>query len=350
MQSKHDRGLKHFYQPSNNSYQFVSNQNPSKTSNVSSEVAKMEILNKMNSNKKSVIYHKLENINDDCETAPTSVQRVQPKTCCSRRSCVLLCVWSALFIFGVLLLTVFVVRVIQNGTKKTPRKLFYSRYKDSESSSEKVDILPCDDVVVKKVWHSNFDKLQTETAVRFIDVNSDGIDDPIIAFGTGVDGYNVDKIVCKIYFNGTFPCFGGALAINGKTGKEIWRHYSGHEIYAVNCNGDIDKDGIPDCLLGGRGGIFDAISGKDGHLLWSFWDKTVRSEVMNLYTAQFIRDLNSDGVMEVLQIHGGDPLALVSFILTQYKHLSLSFLISLLSTNVTLAEKIFFLKIHFQIN
>lgn len=42
------------------------------------------------------------------------------------------------------------------------------------------------------------------------------------------------------------------MALDGKTGNEIWRHYSAHEIFAVNCNVDLNGDGIKDCLGGGR--------------------------------------------------------------------------------------------------
>jgi len=303
MQKNYDKILRQFFQAAISNYQV--DQDPFS----SAEESTMGVMNKSSKKQKSAVYQKLENVNDDNETEAASVEPIQPKRCCSRRSCILLIVWSFLFIFGVLLLTVFVLRLVHKSTISSLKHRIYQKYEDHDNVLKKVNIQPCDDVMVTKVWHANFGKLQTETAIRLIDVNSDGIDDPIVAFGTGVDGYNVNKIVCTIYFNGTHPCYGGALAIDGKTGRELWRHYSGHEIYAVNCNGDIDKDGTPDCLLGGRGGIFDAISGKDGHLLWAFWDKAARSDVMNLYTAQFIRDLNNDGVMDVLQIHGGDPLA-----------------------------------------
>lgn len=38
-------------------------------------------------------------------------------------------------------------------------------------------------------------------------------------------------------------------------------------------------------------------------------DSHFRDEMMNLYTPQFINDVDHDGVMDVLQIHGGDPQA-----------------------------------------
>ena len=52
--------------------------------------------------------------------------------------------------------------------------------------------------------------------------------------------------------------------------------------------------------------MFTALSGADGQVLWSFHG-TEQNKVMNLYTAQFLPDLNRDGVPDVLNIHGGDP-------------------------------------------
>ena len=74
-------------------------------------------------------------------------------------------------------------------------------------------------------------------------------------FNLGADGYNIPSIVCDIYFPGIYPCFGGLLALEGATGKELWRHYSDHEIYGLNCGVDLNKDGVMDCLAGGRAGV-----------------------------------------------------------------------------------------------
>ena len=245
----------------------------------------------------------------------TTVKPVQPNGCCSRRTCMLIAVWTGLFLTGVIGLTYFIEHILNRmateDKSRHEKTVVYKAYgvNTTSSSTRLMGIAPCDDFEVKNIWHSTFDKLQTETAIRLMDVNEDGADDIIVGFGTGVDGYNAPSSVCVKYFNETYPCYGGAQALDGKDGHEIWRHYSGHEIYAVNCNGDLNQDGIPDCLLGGRGGVFDAVSGKDGRLLWSLADKHVRSDIMNLYTAQFIRDLDGDGVAEILAAHGGDPLA-----------------------------------------
>ncbi len=44
----------------------------------------------------------------------------------------------------------------------------------------------------------------------------------IVVFVAGADGYNVPDVVCDIYFDGKPPCFGGVMAIDGRTGKTIW--------------------------------------------------------------------------------------------------------------------------------
>ncbi|GAB1601842.1 protein FAM234B-like [Argonauta hians] len=172
------------------------------------------------------------------------------------------------------------------------------------------NIVGCSNVEVEDVWVVGLPKLTTESAMRLVDVNSDGHLDIIFGFGTGVDGKNIPEVVCKIYFGNTFPCFGGVMAVEGLTGKELWRHYSKHEVYGLNCNSDLNGDTVPDCLAGGRAGVFQVISGRDGSLIWDFGEQKAKNSIMNLYTAQFIRDLNGDGVLDILAVHGGDPLQL----------------------------------------
>lgn len=53
---------------------------------------------------------------------------------------------------------------------------------------------------------------------------------------------------------------------------------------------------------------FCAISGKDGILLWEFDDQNAKIDTSNVYTPQYIMDVDFDGVPDILAIHGGDPL------------------------------------------
>ncbi|XP_041373917.1 uncharacterized protein LOC121386932 [Gigantopelta aegis] len=169
-------------------------------------------------------------------------------------------------------------------------------------------VIGCDTIEVEDVWVVGIPKLLTESALRLVDVNQDGTLDVILGFATGADGYGIPDVVCDIYFNGTRPCLGGLIALEGVTGRELWRHYTEHELYAINCNVDLNGDKVKDCLAGGRAGVFEAVSGKDGKMIWRFDDEDARNSIMNLYTAQLIPDVDGDGVPDVIAVHGGDPL------------------------------------------
>ncbi|XP_064617640.1 uncharacterized protein LOC135481843 [Liolophura sinensis] len=178
----------------------------------------------------------------------------------------------------------------------------------SSIQREDANILGCYRISSEDVWVVGIPKLITESAIRLVDVNQDGILDVITGFGTGADGYNIPDIVCDIYFNGTKPCHGGLLALEGLTGRELWRHYAPHEVFALNCNADLNGDGVFDCLGAGRAGVFQAVSGKEGRLLWNFGSQEAKNDIMNLYTPQYIDDLDGDDVIDILITHGGDPL------------------------------------------
>jgi hypothetical protein len=51
----------------------------------------------------------------------------------------------------------------------------------------------------------------------------------------------------------------------------------------------------------------EAVNTVNGQMLWNFTHSAERVDIMNLYTAQFIQDVDGDGVRDLLNIHGGDP-------------------------------------------
>lgn len=233
--------------------------------------------------------------------------RGRKKTKSSNFTWIVCFILSIICLIGVLLI---MLNFLKGGSESNVAEDIYSN--PINHSSRESTIRGCTNLTSTKVWHSTIPKLMTETAVRLNDVNKDGTDDILIGFMTALDGYFVDgapKSACDLYFNGTFPCFGGILALNGLTGEELWRHYTIHEVFAINCNADIDVDGVQDCLIGGRAGVFEAISGRKGKMLWRFRKEDPGFKaIMGIYTAQFVRDLDGDGVADVLASHGGDPL------------------------------------------
>ena len=61
--------------------------------------------------------------------------------------------------------------------------------------------------------------------------------------------------MCDIYFPGQTGCGGGVLALDGMSGEEIWRLFSMHELFSLNCGSDLNGDHFPDCIAAGRVGV-----------------------------------------------------------------------------------------------
>ncbi|XP_071958463.1 uncharacterized protein [Antedon mediterranea] len=245
-----------------------------------------------------------------------AVRTQQPpmRCCCLNELCVK-CLY--LFVVGLVMLAGFLIilNIIKHNSSSggnsnvgSDRKPVIQVINDTNSGISS-DFPVCSKLEVHQVWVQNFPQLLTETAVRLVDVNKDGILDAILGFATGAGSPFADPdLVCRIYFDGQVPCFGGVLALDGITGNEIWRHWSEQEVFALNCNADITGDGVSDCVCSGRMGMFELISGSDGVRLWVFDNHASKVSISNFYTAQFLHDIDGDDVQDILTVHGGDPL------------------------------------------
>lgn len=117
------------------------------------------------------------------------------------------------------------------------------------------------------------------------------------------------EYICTVYFEGQTPCLGGVLALNGKTGDTIWTHWTAHAIFSVDCGADLTNDGIKDCIVSGRGGILQAVNGRDGTAMWEVplqrepTTSTSQRRILDVYDARFMADMNGDGVADVIASH-----------------------------------------------
>lgn len=119
---------------------------------------------------------------------------------------------------------------------------------------------------------------------------------------------NAPEYICTVYFGNQIPCLGGVLALNGKTGETIWTHWTAHAIFSIDCGVDLTNDKIKDCVISGRGGILQAINGRDGSTIWEIpIEDTVASSqqqrILDVYDARFIMDMNGDSISDVIASH-----------------------------------------------
>ncbi|XP_070157797.1 uncharacterized protein [Polyergus mexicanus] len=116
------------------------------------------------------------------------------------------------------------------------------------------------------------------------------------------------EYTCNLYFGNQTPCLGGVLALNGKTGETIWTHWTAHAIFSIDCGVDLTNDKIKDCIISGRGGILQAINGRDGSNIWEIpIQDTVafpqQQRILDVYDARFITDMDSDGIGDIIASH-----------------------------------------------
>jgi outer membrane protein assembly factor BamB len=140
-------------------------------------------------------------------------------------------------------------------------------------------------------WTKVLPTVGTFSSPRATDLNGDGTKDLILGAG-------------RLEFQ---SCDTAMFALDGKTGKMLWKVSAEDQIFVSAGLIDINVDGISDALLGGRSAELKAINGKTGDVFWAF--DTLQSGVKgwyNFYNPQFIHDVDEDGINDILISNGGD--------------------------------------------
>ncbi|CAN5627121.1 hypothetical protein BH23BAC1_BH23BAC1_30890 [soil metagenome] len=147
----------------------------------------------------------------------------------------------------------------------------------------------------KKGWIVDFPGIGIHSSPRTADLNGDGIKDIIVGCG-------------KKEFEKTET---GMMAVDGATGEVLWRVPARDQIFGSAALLDINKDGIPDIVIGGRAAELKAINGRTGEVIWEFLsegnkNKPRKQGWFNFYNPQVIPDQNEDGIEDILVTNGGD--------------------------------------------
>lgn len=141
-------------------------------------------------------------------------------------------------------------------------------------------------------WSIKFDGVGTFSSPRIADLNGDGVGDVIL--GAGREEFQA--------------CDSAVVALDGRTGKMLWRVRAIDQIFGSAALKDLNGDGVMDAIIGGRSAELKAINGATGKLLWKFNKKKGAKKWYNFYNPQFIADQDGDGMEDILISNGGDVL------------------------------------------
>jgi hypothetical protein len=141
-------------------------------------------------------------------------------------------------------------------------------------------------------WIYYEDTTGTLSSPRAADLNGDGVLD--VVMGAGAE----DKARVS------------TIAVDGANGQLLWKTVSQNEVFGSAMFYDANGDKSPDVIMCGRTGILECRNGKDGKLIWEFFDRN-KSEAAdsgwhNFFQPQIIPDQNKDGVEDILVTNGGD--------------------------------------------
>lgn len=240
---------------------------------------------------------------------------------CLEPFCYALLVLLIVLILSAIVLTLFPVQKLKLMFQSASPNLYEALLENNVDGSivtlaePAIEQVPCQSLGVTKVWSRTFAKLNSEAPVRKTDLDGDGVEDIIIGFGVddSIELENSNDIPqCTMTRGQVDLCEGGVLAMNGVSGDVMWKFWSSFAIFSLFCKFDVNNDRINDCVASGPGGLLVAIDGKSGRLLWELKEFNLQSpeeidvNSVDLYTVNLIRDLDSDGIPDIIGAHTDD--------------------------------------------
>ena len=147
-------------------------------------------------------------------------------------------------------------------------------------------------------WTTTLDGMGSFSSPRVADLNADGILD--IVLGAGREEFQA--------------CDSAVIALDGATGKMLWHVAARDQMFGSAIFADINRDGTPDALISGRSAELIAINGRSGKVIWRYNagnSKEKRREAgwFNFYNPQWVPDQDGDGQEDILVSNGGDVIA-----------------------------------------
>lgn len=152
---------------------------------------------------------------------------------------------------------------------------------------------PASRLYCQPVWSARFPGVGTFSSPRVTDLNGDGTGDIVV--GAGREEFK--------------PCDSAVMALDGVTGKMLWNVSAIDQVFGSPAFLDINSDDVMDVFIPGRSTELFAINGKTGEIIWKFNKKQNKQKWYNFYQPQFIRDIDNDGLPDILTSNGGNVMA-----------------------------------------
>ena len=149
------------------------------------------------------------------------------------------------------------------------------------------------------VWDKTHPVIGSQSSLRAVDLNQDGILDFVI--GAGKNERQFSKK--------------GVLAFDGNTGELLWQQETDDQVFGSATFYDITNDGVKDIFIGGRSPNFKALDGTTGEMIWKYNheqyknDSILKHARFNFYNTILIPDQNNNGFKDLLTINGGNSKA-----------------------------------------
>ncbi len=165
---------------------------------------------------------------------------------------------------------------------------------------------------VDSLW---FPSVGSESCIRLMDIDGDGIDDIIVALTDVTAITNEIKKdknrpqLCQS-LNVEEPCSGTVYGIRSYDFTILWSFRVKQSIFELVYDGiDINNDGYRDCIGSGRQATLVAFDPRNGKIFWHNDKIKSRNSLWNFYNPLLLPvDVDHDNMNDILISHGSNPI------------------------------------------